>query len=77
MNDIDKLKSEGIFFIDDQKLFMSITSTNGKLGVDHYGNIIEINKSDNQRNILIAGLATTASKANKAEPGTKGISSPG
>ena len=58
MNDIDKLKSEGIFFIDDQKLFMSITSTNGKLGVDHYGNIIEINKSDNQRNILIAGLAT-------------------
>ena len=46
MNDIDKLKSEGIFFINDQKLFMSITSTNGKIGVDHYGNIIEINKNE-------------------------------
>lgn len=56
MNDLDLIKLNGCWFINDQRLFMSIKSTDGHIGVDHYGNLIEIN--NNIRKVLLSGIAT-------------------
>ena len=56
MNDLDKIKLDGYSFINDQRLFMAIKSTDGTLGIDHYGNLIKI--ENNIRTVLLSGIAT-------------------
>ena len=56
MNDLDKIKLDGYSFINDQRLFMAIKSTDGTLGLDHYGNLIKI--ENDIRTVLLSGIAT-------------------